>query len=323
MKLKRPVIGFVLLTVLYLGALIWLDTRKQVFVHLPQLWQTLLLLMALVSGSFVLRFARWQWLLHRVGRRPPTGYGFLAYLSGFAFTATPGKVGELVRIRYLLPAGVPAQTTLGVFVFERLFDLFAVLLLATLYTARPALLAGVAAFVLLVAAALWLCSSHPGYFNHAILLLRRLHAHRLARWLRTLREGLRHFHRLATPLDSILSLVLGLAAWLLTAVAFVFLLGQLGVLLPLQTAIAIYPISMLAGAASMMPGGLGSTEATIAALLTADGVDLATAGLAAVGIRLASLWFSILLGLFSILLLSICKRSNTPGFAEVFPTTHP
>ena len=62
---------------------------------------------------------------------------------------------------------------------------------------------------------------------------------------------------------------------------------------------------MLAGAASMMPGGLGSTEATIAALLTAEGVDLATAGLAAVGIRLASLWFSILLGHISVALLEI------------------
>lgn len=159
--------------------------------------------------------------------------------------------------------------------------------------------------MLLVAAAVWLCASHPRYFNHAIRLLRRLHARRLARWLRTLRDGLHHCRRLATPLDATISLALGLAAWLLTALAFVFLLWQLGISLPLQTATAIYPISMLAGAASMMPGGLGSTEATIAALLTAEGVDLATAGLAAVGIRLASLWFSILLGHISVALLEI------------------
>lgn len=322
MKLKGSLIGFGLITCLYLGALIWLDTRKQIFAQLPQLWQPLLVMMTMVLGSFILRFARWQWLLHRMGHHPPAGYGFLAYLSGFAFTATPGKVGELVRIRYLLPAGVPAQTTLSVFVFERLFDLLAVLLLATLYTGRPALLTGVAAFVLLVAAAVWLCASHPRYFNHAIRLLRRLHARRLARWLRTLRDGLHHCRRLATPLDATISLALGLAAWLLTALAFVFLLWQLGISLPLQTATAIYPISMLAGAASMMPGGLGSTEATIAALLTAEGVDLATAGLAAVGIRLASLWFSILLGMASVIVLApgclpaqqpFCPHASTTG----------
>lgn len=95
MKLKGSLIGFGLITCLYLGALIWLNTRKQIFAQLPQLWQPLLVMMTMVLGSFILRFARWQWLLHRMGHHPPAGYGFLAYLSGFAFTATPGKVGEL------------------------------------------------------------------------------------------------------------------------------------------------------------------------------------------------------------------------------------
>ena len=42
MKLKGSLIGFALITCLYLGLLIWLDARKQVFTHLPQLWQPLL-----------------------------------------------------------------------------------------------------------------------------------------------------------------------------------------------------------------------------------------------------------------------------------------
>ena len=120
MKLKGSLIGFALITCLYLGLLIWLDARKQVFTHLPQLWQPLLAMMGMALASFMLRFARWQWLLSRLGHHPPPMYSFLAYLSGFVFTATPGKVGELVRIRYLSPAGVPPKDTIGVFVFERL-----------------------------------------------------------------------------------------------------------------------------------------------------------------------------------------------------------
>ena len=113
MKLKGSLIGFALITCLYLGLLIWLDARKQVFTHLPQLWQPLLAMMGMALASFMLRFARWQWLLSRLGHHPPLMYSFLAYLSGFVFTATPGKVGELVRIRYLSPAGVPPKDTIG------------------------------------------------------------------------------------------------------------------------------------------------------------------------------------------------------------------
>ena len=107
MKLKGSLIGFTLITCLYLGLLIWLDARKQVFAHLPQLWQPLLAMMGMALASFTLRFARWQWLLSRLGHRPHLMYSFLAYLSGFVFTATPGKVGELVRIICHLPALLP------------------------------------------------------------------------------------------------------------------------------------------------------------------------------------------------------------------------
>ena len=151
MKLKGSLIGFALITCLYLGLLIWLDARKQVFTHLPQLWQPLLAMMGMALASFMLRFARWQWLLSRLGHHPPLMYSFLAYLSGFVFTATPGKVGELVRIRYLSPAGVPPKDTISIFVFERLFDLMAVLILAAFHTSRPDLLAVALVFVLLVA----------------------------------------------------------------------------------------------------------------------------------------------------------------------------
>lgn len=316
MKTRGPLIGFALITLLYLGTLIWLDAQKQVFARLAQLGPALVVMAGLALGNFVVRFARWQWLLHRMGHRPPPGYSFLAYMSGFAFTATPGRVGELLRIRYLLPTGVPAQTTLGMFVYERLFDLLAVLMLATLHaTHSPALLASVTVFVVSMAMAVWMCAAQPRLFNRAIVLLRRVHAMHLARLLRTLRDGLRYSWKLATPGNIMLSLTAGLVAWWLTASAFVYLVGRLGIALPWYTVVSIYPIAMLAGAASMIPAGLGSTEATIAVLLVAQGASPSTSVLAAVGARLATLWFSILLGFVSMLFLRLRHGSATHHLA--------
>ena len=297
MKLKGSLIGFALITCLYLGLLIWLDARKQVFTHLPQLWQPLLAMMGMALASFTLRFARWQWLLSRLGHHPPLMYSFLAYLSGFVFTATPGKVGELVRIRYLSPAGVPPKDTIGVFVFERLFDLLAVALI----------------FVLLVVSIVFLCAAHPSLLDKAINALHRLHATSPAHWLKILRDGLLHCRQLTTPLNALISLAAGLLAWLLTSLACVHLLHQLNILLPFQTALSLYPIAMLVGAASMLPGGIGSTEATLAFLLTSGGAPLATATAAAICVRIATLWFSIVLGFISIGLLSFRDVNGVPS----------
>ena len=313
MKLKGSLIGFALITCLYLGLLIWLDARKQVFAHLPQIWQPLLAMMGMALASFTLRFARWQWLLSRLGHRPPLMYSFLAYLSGFVFTATPGKVGELVRIRYLSPAGVPPKDTISIFVFERLFDLLAVLILAAFHTDRADLLAVALVFVLLVAGVVFLCSTHPSLLDKIINALRQLHAPRAAHWLQTLRDGLLHCRQLTTPLNALISLAGGLLAWLLTSLACIHLLHQLSILLPFQTALSLYPIAMLVGAASMLPGGIGSTEATLTLLLTSGGAPLATAAAAAVCIRIATLWFSIVLGFISMGLLSFLDVNGVPS----------
>ena len=106
------------------------------------------------------------------------------------------------------------------------------------------------------------------------------------------------------------SLILGLVAWGLTSAAFLILLHYLGIALPFFTSFAIYPLAMLAGAASMIPGGLGSTEASITALLMLHGVSIGLAAVAAIGIRLATIWFAILIGFISLMLLEIRKDDN-------------
>jgi uncharacterized protein (TIRG00374 family) len=54
---------------------------------------------------------------------------------------------------------------------------------------------------------------------------------------------------------------------------------------------------MLVGAISFLPGGLGGTEATMIALLVAHGLPLPESVAATLVVRLATLWFAIVLGL--------------------------
>lgn len=305
MKIKRALIGFGLITVLYLSALIWVDAQTHVFAAIPSLWTVLPLMLIASLSSWLMRFARWHWLLARAGYRTNFLQGFLAYLSGFAFTATPGKVGELVRIRYLVPMGVPPWVVLAAFVYERAFDLLAVLVLASLFISRMDVFLFVTGFVVLFLGLIAFMAMKPRIMVRLSVYLRAWRMRRLSQVLRTLGDGLSGCRRWANPLDALVAGGSGLAAWGLTSLAFVYLLVQLEVNLSILAAIAIYPLAMLAGAASMLPGGIGSVEATIVVVLSLYGFGVGVATLAAIGIRLATIWFSVVCGFIALAILEL------------------
>lgn len=191
----------------------------------------------------------------------------LSYFSGFAFTATPEKNGELMRIRYLQPLGVPASTVLLAFVFERALDLIVVLGIAMLAAWYWEVFPVAVGFVLLVLTGVAVLAKNPALLDRLAEFLRGMHFLRLARFIDVLKQGLVHSAQWFTPLDLVVSFAGGLA-WGLTAFAFLVLLGYLGVSLPIFQSLSLYPTAMLVGAASMLPGGIGSTEAVLVTLLT-------------------------------------------------------
>lgn len=301
--MRRAIVGLIVITLVYLAILVWVDARNQVFNELPALLSALPVLLGFSLLSYVIRYLRWHWLLWRAGSSTTVAAGFLAYLSGFAFTATPGKFGELIRIRYLSRQGVPPWKVLAAFVYERAIDLIAVLLLSALAIKRADIFVFVLGFVALLLLGLVFFALKPELLSHMADWLQRYRLRRLSRITCVLRDGLAGSRSWMTPLDVLVSLFLGLVAWGITAFSFVWLLVALGVTMPLLSALAVYPLAMLAGAASMAPGGVGSTEVTIVALLSMFDVALGTATLAAVGIRFASIWFAVASGFFAMCVL--------------------
>lgn len=306
MKIRRALIGFGAITIFYLIALIWIDTQNQFFSEFSHFLELLPILVGLSLLSYFVRYLRWCWLLSRAGNKTNLIFGYFAYLSGFAFTATPGKVGELIRIRYLAPKGVRPWLVLAAFIYERAFDLMTVLMLSALAISRIDVFVFVFGFVVLSLAGLVCAALNPGWLTRTSVYLRFYRLKKLARICITLRDGLSGCRIWAKPLDILVSMILGLLAWSLTSFSFVLLLSYLGVSIPILSSLAIYPLSMLAGAASMLPGGVGSTEITIVALLSFFNVPLETATLAAIGIRFSSMWFAVFCGFIALSILELC-----------------
>lgn len=258
----------------------------------------LLAVAALSLVNYTLRIVRWRGYLTRLGYRFRLRTTAALYVSGFAFTLAPGKLGELARARYYTPLGVPLVTVTGAFVVERLMDLVAIATMAALAIStfgryRPLLWLAAALLVcVLVMLACWphMAARLDGAPTLPI-------PQRLRGALAVVNRSLSQAGELLRPGMLASSFPLSLAAWAAEG-------AGLGILLSLfpQTrvdlglAAGIYATAVLVGGISFLPGGLGTTEAVMTGLLVARGLRLPDAMLATLLCRLLTLWFAVVLG---------------------------
>lgn len=258
-----------------------------------------LLLIASSFTSYCVRYIRWQYYLKLNGHYLPLHVNFLYYLSALALTTTPGKAGETIRSVLLRPHGVPYHTSLACFVVERFLDLMVVTLLSFLILS---VYQGYAYFALVVLAVL--VAVLP-FIRSEILhtfLWTWHHKHkasRLGHVVGHIHHLLQYARKLLLAKNLYIGLSLGLLAWGIQGLAFYYLLGMLDFNAGLAMAMGIYALSLLAGAASFVPGGIGSTELVMGLLLSAMGADSTVVITAPLINRLSTLWFAVSLGLIA------------------------
>lgn len=269
--------------------------------------------------NYALRFLRWRYYLRRLGVRVPVGPDLRIFLSGFAVSITPGKVGEVFK-SFLLQErfGVPVTRTAPVVVAERLTDLVALVALTALgalaFRSGWVLAAGGAAAV---AALLVACAWRP--LGEAILrLVERLPG--LRRLAPRLRAAYGALWECARPVPLLVASAISLVAWSFEVVSLHLVLRGFDPpvdLPPLATTFA-YAAPTVAGAAALLPGGLGVTEASMAALLQTLGggaIDRPVATAATILVRLVTLWFAVALGAMALLAHRLDDRRRRRGGA--------
>jgi len=243
---------------------------------------------ALCVLNYVLRGQRWRlWMAH-YGRALPPLQGLRLYLAGYTFTPTPGNVGEAAR-GLLLRQPLGAADSLAVFGAERVADLLALLLLA---------LPGVWWLLQRPAAAAWqgpllIALALGGLAALGLLLVLRQRLFARLPWLQAAWQCLAR-----RPWQW---LGLTVAAWAAQGLATWLICRAFGLAIDPALATGFYALAMVGGALSMLPAGLGGTEALLTGLLTLAGAPLPTALAITVLVRLLTLWLAVALGAVALL----------------------
>ncbi|ETD88827.1 lysylphosphatidylglycerol synthase transmembrane domain-containing protein [Rhodobacter capsulatus] len=261
-----------------------------------QPWQVAILL-ALSAGNYLLRGLRWHGLARRLGLPTGLSQNLRHYLGGFAMSVTPGRLGELVRMRWLRrETGWTLERTAPLALMDRAGDLavMALLLALALTLAADRIAGAVPVAALALAAAV--TATRPRLLSALVTRLYRALG-RFPRAFARARGAARRLTRFCHGPTLALALGLGFLGWLAEGYAFHLLLGFLGAEIALWKAVSIFVFATLAGGLTGAPGGLGGAEAAMIALLSLEGVPLDTSVPATAVIRLTTLWFAIALGL--------------------------
>lgn len=281
---------------LFLAGSVWagIDTVGAALATFHWPWMVPVLLLTLVN--YGLRFFKWHYLLGRLGVKMPLVENLWNFVAGLAMVISPGKAGELLK-PYVVRArtGAPMARTVPALVAERLTDGIAMLILAGLSVSTYAgdkvhyltIPAG------LVVAGLAVLSS--ARLSTAILhLLGRLPL--LGRVAHKLEEMYLAMRTCLAPLPFLLTVVASIVAWGAECVGYWMVFRGLGVDASLDVSVFLYAFATVAGGA--MPGGLGVAEGALAggAIALIPGLEQGVSVAAALLIRVATLWFGVLLG---------------------------
>jgi glycosyltransferase 2 family protein len=274
-------------------------------------WWLLPIILLFTLFNYALRFFKWDVYLRLIGAtRVAKKDSLMIFLSGMAMAMTPGKVGEVLK-SYLLRQvrGTPIAASAPIVMAERLTDGLAMLVLAS---------AGLVLFdygrPVLVAIALFVAVFLFVFQNRA--LANRLLA--MGERLPFLASRIHHFHafyessyELFRLPNLLFGVVIGVVSWSGEVAAFVLVLMGLGIPFSIQLVILcafILSASTLIGSVTLLPGGLGTTDASITGMLLflvpvampGQAISRDTAIAATLLIRFATLWFGVGIGLIAL-----------------------
>lgn len=256
----------------------------------------LLPILALISLSWCVLFLRWALLLKNLNISIPPKSNFIIFISSFALSATPGQMGELIKSKLLKNKfDIPISKTAPLVLIERVYDLIGAIVVSSLgirYIESgniTLLIFGIILFSLII-----LLRSKI-IFTKLLLIFGKIKF--LKNKINNFSDSYDSIQPSLSPKIFISSTFLSIIYWMLigTSSYFVLLAFEIDSISYFHM-ISIYSSSVIIGAISLIPGGVGVAEGSIAGLLSLGGIEVSIAFIIGILVRVFTLWYGVIIG---------------------------
>lgn len=302
---------------IYLAFTIYADYKQVIFAFSKfSLW-LIPVILSLSFLNYISRFFKWDYYLHLLKIKITKVDSFAIFMSGLIMSVTPGKMGELLKA-YLVKQVVnePVSKTAPIIFAERITDFVSLVMIgligAYVFDYGRIIVAAVGVFFLLV----------------IFIVSQKSLAIKIINFFEKISFLKKHIEKIHTAYESsyillqfkpiVFMSLLSLVSWFLECLGYYLVLTNFAVEVSILWSAFSYAFATIVGAISMLPGGLGVTEGSLTIMLIQKSVSKDIAVASTFIIRVATLWFAVLVGVIAVSLyqkrfgkISIDSISNT------------
>ena len=254
------------------------------------------LILFLVSASWTPVFIKWHFLLKNCEIHVPLKKSILVFLSGPAFEITPGQIGALVKSQILkTSSNIPRTKTVPIIVVEKVYDLIG----AVLASIIGIVILGMEPHLIVIAILVLVTIFFFVYYRPASEIFFKQITKRkfFSKYVENISDFYEIVHKSTNVKVATICILLALTYWFMVSAAAYYTLIAFDInILDYLKVLAIYATSTLLGAISFIPAGIGITEGSITGLFTLNGIDVSTALILSVMIRVLTLWYTVGVG---------------------------
>lgn len=257
------------------------------------------LMIILTTIAYFIRFYKWNFFLKTAGVKLNIKDNLFIFFSGLGMIITPAKVGELWKgwlIRDI--NGESLGKTVPVVIIDRFTDLIGLIILSLLgilyYKEGISIL-----IILIIIFAGFFMSVRSKWISNKIISILEKRAGKYSKDIKTMHKT---FEQTMTPQRLVFMSFVSAFAWFFECLALYYVITGFGGSINIILSTFVFSFASLAGAVSMIPGGLGIAEGTITGLLQYFGLNSTVSIGTAIIIRFGTLWYGAILG-FSIYLI--------------------
>ncbi len=303
---KNVILAIIVSAVIYLALTIYADYDSvlKAFEVFPFYILPLVLLFAF--GNYSVRFLKWHYYLRKLNVQISVKDSFHIFMSGLIMSVTPGKFGEVMK-SYLVKfnTGEAVSRTIPVMIVERITDFYSLLIIALLgafyFDYGKAVIIVVTLFFVLLTIVI----------NQKRLSLKIIYSMEKIRFLKKYVENFRTAYESAYTLLKIKPLyemtLLSVIAWSLECFAFYLILVNFNLNVSVPWSLFIYAFATIIGSITLLPAGLGVTDGSLTYFIYNISKQMNVAVASTLITRLSTLWFAVLIGIFS---LWLYKKKN-------------
>ena len=264
----------------------------------------------LVTGNWYILFLRWHLLLKHSKINVPIKENILIYISSFAFSIIPGRVGELIKSQLLKEKfGIPRTQTVPIVLTEQLYTVVGIVIISMLgiWNFEVALYV-MSIFGSILVFVFVLISSKTLFDKFVSMASRRKF---LSKFVEPLSESYDVIQKSTRGSIFFYASALSVFFWFIEVIVVYLVLLSFGITyLDLFNLIPTYTTSIILGVASFLPLGVGVVEGSLAGFFILLGINVSMSLSLVIVIRIFTRWYTISVGFIALKLIGGLKKNN-------------